>query len=430
MITRIDTQERIIDATEGRNVLERRVFAQLSSGPTPSVLNNEYFSCSGSVITITNFTKGQDGQKLHIFGDGKTSIANNEFIHTSSGSTELLANNVFYVFVQHNDKWYSQISSGSTPGSSDSGINITELVNQQIVIYNQPNNRLVSLTPSVAGQVIVSDGTNPNWDFVTLITGVGVITVGTWTANVISTTYTQAQVISVAGTTDRISVGGTSTAPIIDISTNYVGQTSITTLGTITTGSFPWANLSGVPSTFPPTNHDLVSSTHTASGLTTGYFLKSLSATTFGFAAHGLSYGDVGAAAASHTHAASQITVGTFGGSGSAVFPDQVHASSLFAKQASPTQLWLGYDDSNYFSISISAAGLASFQTVGGGSEGPGCKFLESIDVAFGKVYKVNTVQVLGAQGAAVADATDAASVITQLNLLLARARTHGFIAT
>jgi hypothetical protein len=38
--------------------------------------------------------------------------------------------------------------------------------------------------------------------------------------------------------------------------------------------------------------------------------------------------------------------------------------------------------------------------------------------------------KVVGAQGAAVADATDAASAITQLNLLLARCRAHGLIAT
>jgi hypothetical protein len=38
--------------------------------------------------------------------------------------------------------------------------------------------------------------------------------------------------------------------------------------------------------------------------------------------------------------------------------------------------------------------------------------------------------QVVGTRGAAVADATDAASAITQLNLLLARVRTHGLIAT
>lgn len=43
--------------------------------------------------------------------------------------------------------------------------------------------------------------------------------------------------------------------------------------------------------------------------------------------------------------------------------------------------------------------------------------------------FKVAGTQVVGARGAAVADATDAASVITQLNALLARLRTHGLIA-
>ncbi len=45
--------------------------------------------------------------------------------------------------------------------------------------------------------------------------------------------------------------------------------------------------------------------------------------------------------------------------------------------------------------------------------------------------YKdTNAVQVVGTQGASVADATDAASVILRLNELLARCRAHGLIAT
>jgi len=39
----------------------------------------------------------------------------------------------------------------------------------------------------------------------------------------------------------------------------------------------------------------LVSTVHSASGLTIGHFLKATSATQFGFAAHGLTYSDVGA---------------------------------------------------------------------------------------------------------------------------------------
>jgi len=43
---------------------------------------------------------------------------------------------------------------------------------------------------------------------------------------------------SVSGTTNRISIGGTSTDPTVDISSSYVGQSSITTLGTIGTGTW------------------------------------------------------------------------------------------------------------------------------------------------------------------------------------------------
>jgi hypothetical protein len=52
------------------------------------------------------------------------------------------------------------------------------------------------------------------------------------------------------------------------------------------------------------------------------------------------------------------------------------------------------------------------------------------LNLESGMVVKVNGAQVLGAQGAAVADATDAATAITQLNTLLARLRAHGLIAT
>lgn len=52
------------------------------------------------------------------------------------------------------------------------------------------------------------------------------------------------------------------------------------------------------------------------------------------------------------------------------------------------------------------------------------------VDLESGKSLYANGTKVVGAQGAAVADATDAASAITQLNALLARCRAHGLIAT
>ena len=43
---------------------------------------------------------------------------------------------------------------------------------------------------------------------------------------------------SVTGTADRITIGGTSANPTIDIASTYAGQSSITTLGTIGTGTW------------------------------------------------------------------------------------------------------------------------------------------------------------------------------------------------
>jgi len=66
-------------------------------------------------------------------------------------------------------------------------------------------------------------------------------------------------------------------------------------------------------------------------------------------------------------------------------------------------------------------------------NDGP-VHFGDDVDLASGKVYKVNTTQVLGAQGAAVADASGGTVVDIEaraaINSLLARLRAHGAIAT
>lgn len=68
------------------------------------------------------------------------------------------------------------------------------------------------------------------------LTQVGTIAVGTWQGSSIATTYTDAKIVSVTGTADKITIGGTATAPTFTIAATYAGQTSITTLGTIATG--------------------------------------------------------------------------------------------------------------------------------------------------------------------------------------------------
>ena len=51
-------------------------------------------------------------------------------------------------------------------------------------------------------------------------------------------------------------------------------------------------------------------------------------------------------------------------------------------------------------------------------------------DVSCGGGLKIGGIQVMGPQGAAVADATGTGDVVAQLNTLLARARDAGWIAS
>ena len=53
-------------------------------------------------------------------------------------------------------------------------------------------------------------------------------------------------VTGVTGTTNRITIGGTAATPTVDIASAYVGQNTITTLGTVTTGT--WSGLFGAVS--------------------------------------------------------------------------------------------------------------------------------------------------------------------------------------
>lgn len=62
----------------------------------------------------------------------------------------------------------------------------------------------------------------------------------------VSGTQGTGTVTSVSGTVNRVTVATGTTTPVIDISAAYVGQASITTLGTISTGSVPFSVVTGV----------------------------------------------------------------------------------------------------------------------------------------------------------------------------------------
>lgn len=84
-------------------------------------------------------------------------------------------------------------------------------------------------------------------------------------------------------------VGNASTATALFADPNDCSAgtfaTAINTLGNLSCIAVGYGTLTGVPTTFAPATHVLNSATHTVSGLTTGHFLRALSATTFGFSA-------------------------------------------------------------------------------------------------------------------------------------------------
>ena len=95
---------------------------------------------------------------------------------------------------------------------------------------------VVVLAKSDVGLGSVENTALSTWAGTTNITTLGTIGTGVWQGTSISTTYTDAKIKTVTGTTNRLTIGGTSTDPTFDISSSYVGQSSITTLGTVTTG--------------------------------------------------------------------------------------------------------------------------------------------------------------------------------------------------
>ncbi len=75
---------------------------------TPNVFGRGVWRSSGSVVTITNFFGGTDGQGISIIGDGTTTIENNSNITTNTGADILLDNELVYRFtyLDSTNHWY------------------------------------------------------------------------------------------------------------------------------------------------------------------------------------------------------------------------------------------------------------------------------------------------------------------------------------
>lgn len=77
-----------------------------AASPTPSVANLNSHQAGGSVVTVTNFANGQEGQHISVLGDGATTVQHGTNIFTNSGADKLLAANMVYRFTLFNKIWY------------------------------------------------------------------------------------------------------------------------------------------------------------------------------------------------------------------------------------------------------------------------------------------------------------------------------------
>jgi hypothetical protein len=90
-------------------------------GTSPNVFGNEYWKANSNG-TIVNFTRGAEGQSLHILGDGSTIVANNTSIKTVTGANETLDAAKVYVFTLFDNVWYEE-RGGAGGGGSPGGAN-------------------------------------------------------------------------------------------------------------------------------------------------------------------------------------------------------------------------------------------------------------------------------------------------------------------
>lgn len=70
---------------------------------TPNVSNSQVMKAGGTVVSITNFLGGADGQTIRIKGDGATTIVHGTYIKTNTGANKLLAANRLYTFTYFDD---------------------------------------------------------------------------------------------------------------------------------------------------------------------------------------------------------------------------------------------------------------------------------------------------------------------------------------
>lgn len=186
------------------------------------------FQGANTVVRSLELMWDDTNKELQVEGDVVLlNTTNANALHIRAGVT---ANDIEYV-MPITDPTAGQVLSASAP-----------VANVSTLSWITPNAGTVTSVSGTTNRITSTGGATPVIDIAatyvgqTSITTLGTIGTGVWQGTSISTTYTDANIITVTGTTNRLTITGTATDPIFDIASTYIGQTSITTLGTITTG--------------------------------------------------------------------------------------------------------------------------------------------------------------------------------------------------
>lgn len=89
------------------------VASLLAGDTTPSVANLERLYSPSSATTVTDFTKGAEGQIITILGNGNLTVTNGTRIVTNTGANKVLEADQVYSFINLGDVWYEVGGSAS-----------------------------------------------------------------------------------------------------------------------------------------------------------------------------------------------------------------------------------------------------------------------------------------------------------------------------
>lgn len=221
--------------------------------PSAFTVSNSPITGTGGTFVITG--AGDDTQ--YIKGDGTLGVLGSNFITAISNTADInltvSSNTLSALFASDNISQFTNDSgyltsadlSTYTPTARTLTINSTTFDLSANRTWNVGTVTSVAATPgtgiSISGSPITTSGsltiTNTAPDQTVVLTnGAGISITGTYPSFTITNTASGGgTVTSVSGTSNRITSTGGAT-PVIDISSSYVGQSSITTLGTISTG--------------------------------------------------------------------------------------------------------------------------------------------------------------------------------------------------